>query len=169
MHHIVVMGVSGSGKTTLAHGIADAMGWPFAEGDDFHPQANRDKMASGIPLTDEDRWPWLRTVAAWIGAREVAGESTVITCSALKRAYRDLLREGHRHLRFLEVTAPAALIAGRLETRTGHFMPPSLLNSQLAALEPLAEDEPGLMVSAEGSPDAVLHRTLAALGLSPAA
>src|SRR6478752_6936524 len=91
---IVVMGVSGAGKTTVGRGIAEAMGWEYAEGDDFHPEANVAKMASGHPLTDEDRWPWLHAIGDWLGARERAGESAVVTCSALRRVYRDLLRDG---------------------------------------------------------------------------
>ncbi|TQM64398.1 gluconokinase [Humibacillus xanthopallidus] len=162
---VVVMGVSGSGKTTIATGIAAATGWEFAEGDDFHPAANVEKMRGGIPLTDDDRWPWLETIGAWISAKEAAGESAVVTCSALRRAYRDVLRRGRPHVRFLHVQAPGAVIADRVEHRAGHYMPPSLLPSQLATLEPLGPDEPGVTVTAEGAADAVLARCLLALGL----
>lgn len=162
---VIVMGVSGSGKTTLAQGIASVMGWPFAEGDDFHSDANVVKMRQGEALTDEDRWPWLEEVGSWISARERAGESAVVTCSALRRVYRDLLRQGRPHVRFLHVTVPDDVIRDRLQTRPGHYMPPSLLPSQLATLEPLAEDEPGVVVTNEGSTAQVLDRALGALGL----
>jgi gluconokinase len=162
---IVVMGVSGSGKTTVARGIADVMGWEFAEGDDFHPRANVEKMAGGHPLTDEDRWPWLRLIGDWISTKESRGESAVVTCSALRRVYRDLLREGRPHVRFCHVSAPSELIQHRMEERKGHYMPPSLLPSQLATLEPLEDDEPGVVVTTEGSPEDVLDRALRALGL----
>ena len=165
---VVVMGVSGSGKTTVAQGVAEAMRWPFAEGDAFHPQANVDKMHAGIPLTDEDRWPWLRLVGDWLSEQEAAGRSAVVTCSALRRAYRDLLREGRPAVRFLHVTVPAETIAGRLEHRAGHYMPPSLLPSQLATLEPLEPDEPGVQVPGGGSEAEVLARALDALALTPA-
>ena len=162
---IVVMGVSGSGKTTVATGIATALGWQFAEGDDFHPEANVAKMRSGQPLTDDDRWPWLETIGRWISAREAAGESAVVTCSALRRAYRDVLRRDRPHVRFLHVEAPGAVIADRVEHRAGHYMPPSLLPSQLATLEPLGPDEPGVSVTTEGEPTEVRDRCLIALGL----
>lgn len=162
---IVVMGVSGSGKTTVAKGIAEAMGWEFVEGDDFHPRANVEKMESGHPLTDEDRWPWLRLIGEWISAKESRGESAVVTCSALRRAYRDLLREGRPHVRFCHVSAPAGLIQDRMAQRPGHYMPPSLLPSQLATLEPLEADEPGIVVTTEGSAEEVLARALRGLGL----
>jgi gluconokinase len=161
---VVVMGVSGSGKTTVAEGLAARLGWEFAEGDDFHPAANVEKMRSGHPLDDDDRWPWLRELAGWIGERERAGRSVVVTCSALKRAYRDLLREGHPSVWFAHVTADAALIRERLEHRSGHYMPASLLDSQLVTLEPLEGDEPGAAVSGAGAPETVVDELLAALG-----
>lgn len=161
------MGVSGSGKTTLAKGIAQSMHWLFAEGDEFHSEANVAKMASGTPLTDEDRWPWLRAIGAWIGEQESAGVSAVITCSALRRAYRDVLREGHPHVRFCHASAPEGVILDRVEHRAGHYMPPSLLPSQVAALEALEPDEPGVTVSVEGAEQEVLARALDALGLTP--
>ena len=164
---IVVMGVSGSGKTTVARGIAEAMGWEFAEGDDFHSEANVAKMAAGHPLTDEDRWPWLRSIGDWLSEHERAGRSAVVTCSALRRVYRDLLREDRPDVRFCHVEADAALIKDRIEHRTGHYMPPSLLPSQLATLEPLQPDEPGVVVSVEGKQQANVERALQALGLHP--
>jgi len=135
---IVVMGVSGSGKSTVAATLVDLLGFEFAEGDEFHPPANVEKMRAGIPLDDEDRWPWLRTLAAWIGDHEQAGRSDVVTCSALKRVYRDLLRDGHPSVWFAHVAVDADTLRERLGKRTGHYMPPSLLDSQMATLEPLS-------------------------------
>jgi gluconokinase len=160
---LVVMGVSGSGKTTVAQRVAQRLGWVFAEGDDFHSPANVAKMRAGHPLTDEDRWPWLRTLADWIGAREAAAEDAVLTCSALKRAYRDVLADGHPSVRFVHVTASDDTIRRRLEHRRGHYMPASLLTSQLAALEPLQPDEPGLTLPGDGDPDDVVSDLVARL------
>jgi gluconokinase len=165
---VVVMGVSGSGKTTVARGIADRMHWAFAEGDSFHPPANVAKMRAGVPLTDEDRWPWLRRVGEWIDDQEAAGRSAVVTCSALRRVYRDVLREGRPHVRFCQVTAAPRLIEDRLQHRAGHYMPASLLGSQLATLEPLERDEPGVVVSGEATEAQVLAAALSALRLTPA-
>ena len=157
---VVVMGVSGSGKSTVAAGLVDRLGCAFAEGDDFHPPANVAKMRAGMPLDDDDRWPWLRTLAAWIGEHEQAGRNAVVTCSALKRSYRDLLRDGHPSVWFAHVTVDADLLRDRVEQRTGHYMPPSLLDSQLATLEPLQDDEPGASISGAGTPDAVVEELL---------
>ena len=162
---VIVMGVSGSGKSTIAKGISTVMGWEFAEGDAFHSEANVAKMASGQPLTDEDRWPWLESIGDWISGKEAAGESAVVTCSALRRVYRDLLRRDRPHVRFLHLEAPSDLIQDRMEHRPGHYMPPSLLPSQLATLEPLEEDEPGVAVTNEGTAAQVLDRCLVSLGL----
>lgn len=164
---LVVMGVSGSGKTTVARGIADALGWTFAEGDDFHPRANVEKMASGEPLTDEDRWPWLRAIGDWVDEQVQQGQDCVVTCSALRRAYRDVLREGRPGVRFCHVAADEQLIADRLEHRTGHYMPPSLLPSQFATLEPLQDDEPGATVSAAPTPQEIVVNAMRALRLEP--
>lgn len=161
---VVVMGVSGSGKTTVAERLAERLDWEFAEGDDFHPRANVEKMAAGHPLDDDDRWPWLRTIGGWIDQREATGRSVVVTCSALKRSYRDLLREGRPSVWFAHVTADAALIRDRIEHRSGHYMPASLLDSQLAALEPLGTDEAGAEIDGAGSPDAVVDGLITALG-----
>lgn len=144
--HIVVMGVSGSGKTTTGAALAQRMGWPFVEGDSFHPEANVRKMAEGTPLDDTDRAPWLQALANQIAAAEARGESLVLGCSALKRAYRDILRGGAPRVRFLHIHGPRELLAERLNHRAGHFFPPKLLESQLATLEPLAEDEDGAVV-----------------------
>jgi gluconokinase len=158
--YVVVMGVSGSGKTTLAKGIADRLHWRFQEGDDLHPRANVEKMSRGEPLTDEDRWPWLDAIGSWLDERARAGENAVVTCSALRRAYRDRLREGRPGVVFCHVTADADLIRRRVEERRGHYMPASLLPSQLATLEPLEPDEPGFAVSAEGASEDVLEEAL---------
>jgi gluconokinase len=162
---VVVMGVSGSGKTTLAEGIAGRLHWRFQEGDELHPRANVEKMSRGEPLTDEDRWPWLDAIGHWLDERERAGESAVLTCSALRRAYRDRLRAGRPGVRFLHVVASAETLRERLEHRRGHYMPASLLPSQLTTLETLGDDEPGVTVSAEGEPADVLASALRALGL----
>jgi gluconokinase len=160
---VVVMGVSGSGKTTVAKELARRLGREYVEGDDFHPAGNVEKMRAGIPLTDEDRGPWLQSLADWIGENERTGRPVVLTCSALKRSYRDLLRAGHPSVRFVHVSADAQLLRERVAQRRNHYMPASLLDSQLAALEPLQPDEPGVTVSAAGSPDAVVDEALAEL------
>lgn len=146
------MGVSGVGKSRVATELVAATGWAFLEGDALHSTANRDRMAAGRPLTGADRRPWLAALAGWIGSPEQAGRNAVLTCSALRRSYRDVLRAGHPSVRFVHLTAPASLVEARLLARTDHFMPASLLGSQLAALEPLAPDEPGFVVPAGGEP-----------------
>ncbi|WP_168582718.1 gluconokinase [Gephyromycinifex aptenodytis] len=163
--HIVVMGVSGCGKSTIAQSLAQRLGWEFAEADQFHPQANIDKMTSGIPLTDEDRWPWLRALAAWIGEQEAAGKTSVITCSALRRVYRDMLREGAPGVVFAHLQGGANVISERMSGRSGHFMPPELLDSQLETLEPLQEDEPGVQLDVRLSPEEIVEEALLRLGL----
>jgi gluconokinase len=159
------MGVSGSGKTTLATAIAARLGWDFQEGDELHPPANVAKMSRGEPLDDDDRWPWLAAIGAWMDEEVARGASAVVTCSALRRAYRDVLREGRPEVRFCHVTADPELIRARVEERRGHYMPASLLPSQLDTLEPLAADEPGVSVSAEGPAEQVLATALERLGL----
>jgi gluconokinase len=144
--HVVVMGVSGSGKTTVAQGISEVTGLPYGEADRFHPPANIAKMSAGIPLDDDDRWPWLRELAAWMAAQAAEGRSTVIACSALKRAYRDMLRAGPPGLQFVHLAGSAELIRERMAHRAGHFMPVTLLDSQFATLEPLADDEDGIVL-----------------------
>lgn len=161
---VVVMGVSGVGKTTVGALLAERLGWAFEEGDALHPEANVAKMAAGEPLTDDDRRPWLELVAAWIEARTAAGEPGVITCSALKRVYRDVLRR--TGVVFVHLTGPDAITAERLAGRRGHFMPPSLLASQLSTLEPLGADENGLRVSTELSPEAQVDAIAARLGVA---
>jgi gluconokinase len=162
--HCIVMGVAASGKTTIATRLAARLQYAFADADDFHPAANVAKMARGIPLTDADREPWLRTLAAWIAAQHKAGRSSVLACSALKRRYRDLLRApAPREVFFVHLAAPREALLERLRHRQGHFMSAELLDSQLAALEPLQYDEPGIMLEATGSPEAIIERVLASL------
>lgn len=141
-HHVVVIGVSGSGKSTIAAELAGRMNFRFADADDFHPETNVKKMADGIPLTDEDRLPWLKSLATWMSERAAAGDSTVLACSALKRSYRDLLRQGPAGVAFLHLDGPAETIRKRMLLRD-HFMPAVLLDSQIATLEPLEADEHG--------------------------
>jgi gluconokinase len=141
---LVVMGVSGSGKSTVAGILAGRLGWDLEEGDDLHPAANVAKMAAGEPLTDEDRWPWLDRVAGWVRAHTAAGRPGVITCSALKRSYRDRLRGDH--VVFVYLAGSREVLAQRLAARTDHFMPAALLDSQLAALEPPGDGENALTV-----------------------
>ena len=149
----VMMGVSGSGKTTIAQGVAKREGWRLVEGDDFHPSSNIAKMKAGTPLTDEDRWPWLRAIAAEIDAIRTRGESAVVTSSALKRAYRDILIDGRPDVVLVYLKGSKDLIAGRMTARKGHFMPPKLLDSQFATLEEPGGDEHPVVVSIEPSPD----------------
>ncbi len=162
---VIVMGVSGSGKTTVAELLADRLGWEFVEGDDFHPPANVAKMAGGTPLDDDDRRPWLATLGRHIADRLRAGQSLVVTCSALKRSYRDALSAGAdgERLVFLHVNADQEVIRGRMQARVDHFMPSDLLDSQVATLEPLADDEPGVSISNAGTPEEVVERAAQAI------
>ena len=166
VQQVVVMGVSGVGKTTVAKGISTILGWTFAEGDAFHPEANVAKMASGQPLTDDDRWPWLRSIGDWMTDEIAAGRPAVVTCSALRRVYRDLLREGRPEVVFCHLVAGEDLIGERMVRRTDHYMPASLLPSQLATLEPLEPDEPGVVVSVDGEAAEVIAHALTGLGLA---
>lgn len=150
---IVVSGVSGSGKTTVARLLAKRLDIPFAEADDFHPPANVAKMSAGVPLDDADRQPWLEAVGRWLHEHDTGG---VVACSALKRRYRDTLREACPSAFFLHLTASHELLAERLGRRTGHFMPRSLLDSQIAALEPLEPDEQGAELDATPAPDTIV-------------
>ena len=164
--HLIVMGVAGSGKTTAADNLARVLGWPVAEADDFHPAANIEKMSSGIPLTDEDRWPWLAALRDWMTANAHEGLSTIVTCSALQRSYRDLLTQAEGRVRFVHLRAPRAELEDRMSHRAGHFMPTSLLTSQVATLEPLEGDEDGVVVDSRPTPEETLTAVLAALGLA---
>jgi len=151
VRHLVVMGVSGSGKTTVAKELAARLGYEFAEGDDFHPPANVEKMSAGVPLDDADRQPWLRGLADWARKRHQQGVSTVMTCSALRRRYRDVLREGAAGTCFVHLKVDRDRLVQRMSGRR-HFMPPSLLDSQLDALEPLGPDEDGVTVEVTDEP-----------------
>ncbi len=162
--HLVVIGVAGSGKTTVARELAQRLGCPFADADDFHPPANVAKMSAGIPLSDEDRWPWLDAIAAWIRARTAAGETAVVTCSALRRAYRDVLRAASPDVRFVHLAGPRELLSARIGGRRGHFMAASMLDSQLAILEPLAPGEPGITVDVTPPPPEIVSGILKQLG-----
>lgn len=159
------MGVSGSGKTTIGQLLAEALGVPFGEGDAHHPRSNIAKMAGGVPLTDADREPWLELLGGWL--RDHAGTGGVLSCSALKRSYRDVLRSYAPTTRFLHLHGPEELLASRVQARTAHFMPTGLLDSQLRILEPLAPDEPGATLTIGPSAAVLTRRGLAALGLAP--
>ena len=160
---LVVMGVSGSGKTTVAALLAGRLGWSFEDGDDLHPPANVAKMHAGQPLTDEDRWPWLHAVAAWIDAARAGRDGGVIACSALRRAYRDMVVGGRSDVRLIYLRGDPALIARRQAARHGHFMPSSLIGSQFAALEEPGPDERPIVAPVEGRPDEVVDGILAQL------
>ncbi len=148
----VVMGVAGSGKSLIGAAFARALGVDFVEGDEYHPAENVRRMASGVPLTDEDRAGWLRALAARIGEARATGTGLVVTCSALKRSYRDVLRAEADDLQFVFLRGPRALIAERLASRRGHFMPPSLLDSQFATLEEPSADEQAWVCDVRESP-----------------
>lgn len=152
---VVVMGVSGSGKTTVARELAQKLGWAFLEGDSMHPPANVAKMTAGTPLDDDDRWPWLDAIAQWMTQRLQRGESAVVACSALRRVYRDRLRQAGAGVRFVYLHVPHDELARRMRSRD-HFMPPSLLDSQLATLEEPGADEDALRVTEEQGVEASL-------------
>ena len=163
VEHLVLMGVSGCGKTTAALNLHNALGWPVAEADDFHPEVNIDKMSRGIALTDEDRWPWLESMRDWMSERAADGVKTIVTCSALKRSYRDLLSGAQGRVFFIHLLAQPEELQERMAHREGHFMPPSLLPSQFAALEPLSDDEDGVTVVSRATPEETFEAILAAL------
>jgi gluconokinase len=165
---LVVMGVSGCGKSTVAALLAGQLDWPFEEGDSLHPQANVDKMAAGHPLTDEDRWPWLEKVARWAEQRLEAGGDGVITCSCLKRPYRNLVNRRGSGIEFVYLAGSKELILARLAARRGHFMPPSLIDSQFDALEEPGADEPCLRVEVGPAAAVVTAEVITRLGLTPA-
>jgi gluconokinase len=143
--HVVVMGVSATGKTTVAEQLAEELGCEFVEGDSLHPRRNIEKMEQGIPLSDEDRWPWLQAIAELVAVRDHEGTSTVVTCSALKRSYRKVLRDA-APMFFVHLHAPFEVLEQRMQLRTKHFMPTSLLHSQFETLEELGDDEEGVVV-----------------------
>ncbi len=160
-HLVVIMGLAGTGKTTVGPLLADRLGVPYAEGDDFHPQTNIAKMSAGAPLTDQDRLPWLDAIGGWAHGR--AGLGGVISCSALKRSYRDRLRASAPGLVFVHLTGDRKLIEDRMTHRQGHFMPTALLDSQFATLQPLQADEAGFAVDVSGSPEEITERAMSAL------
>lgn len=157
---LVVMGVAGSGKTTIARALAEHLGWRYQEGDALHPPANVAKMATGTPLTDNDRWPWLAAIAAVIDGWRAKEASGVVTCSALKRTYRDVLVGARADVRLVHLAGDRALIGARMAARIGHFMPPALLDSQFATLEPPGPDEDAIVVDI-GPPPAIIVAGLA--------
>ena len=161
---LVVMGVSGSGKTTVAALLAGRLHWDFEDADDLHPAANVAKMHAGIPLTDEERWPWLRAVAGWIDASRAAGRHGVVACSALKRSYRDIIIGGRPDVRLVYLKGDRQLITGRLACRHGHFMPAGLLASQFEALEEPTADERPIVVSIDRHPRDIVDELVLVLG-----
>jgi len=160
---IIVMGVSGSGKTTVAALLAGRLGWEFEDGDWLHPPENVRKMEAGTPLNDDDRWPWLHAIADWIAERRRDGGHGVIACSALKRAYRDILLGDQGDVRLVYLKGDAELIGRRIRARHGHFMPPELLRSQFQALEEPAPEEKPITVSIEPRPHEIVATILDAL------
>jgi carbohydrate kinase (thermoresistant glucokinase family) len=161
---IVLMGVTGAGKTTVGELLAARLGAHFAEGDAYHPPANVAKMRGGTPLEDADRWPWLEAVRADMARWLEAGRTAVVACSALKRAYRDVLRRAGPGVRFVHLAGAAELIETRLAERRGHYMPPTLLPSQLATLEDPRGEPDVLQIGIEGTPEAIVERILDGLG-----
>jgi gluconokinase len=161
---LIVMGVSGCGKSTVGELLGQHLAWPFRDGDSFHSAANVAKMHTGIPLTDEDRWPWLAAIAAWIAELRGQGQHGIVACSALKRVYRDALRDGHDDVRFIFLEGNMELIAARLAKRKNHYMPPSLLASQFGTLEPPGTDENPITVSIDQEPEGIaadaLHKLI---------
>ena len=162
---LVMMGVSGCGKSTVAALMAGLLGWPFEEGDALHPASNIEKMKVGHPLTDDDRGPWLEKVAEWVEERLDAGESGLITCSALKRSYRDVINRRGSGVVFVYLAGSRETIAARLAARHGHFMPPGLLDSQFADLEEPTPDEPQIRVDIGPAPGVIARGIVAELGL----
>ena len=158
-HHpprvILLMGVAGSGKSTVGEALAADLGWPFRDADSFHPAANIARMRAGVPLTDDDRWPWLDAIARWLDERRAAAAPAIVSCSALKRRYRDRLLAGRPDVGLVHLAGSFELIEARMRARQGHFMPLGLLRSQFDALEPPAADERPLVVSIEGTPRAI--------------
>jgi len=163
---LVVMGVSGCGKSTVAALLAGRLAWPFEEGDALHPQANIEKMTAGHPLTDEDRAPWLQKVAAWVEEQLDAGQSGLITCSALKRAYRDVINRRGSGIVFVYLSGTRETIAARLTARHGHYMPASLLESQFAALEEPTPDEPEITIDVGPAPGVIAQHIVEQLNLT---
>ncbi len=166
---LVVMGVSGSGKSTIASMLAHRLHWIYEDGDWFHPQSNIEKMHHGEPLTDADRWPWLHGIAAWIDATRRSGNRGVVACSALKRAYRDILVDGRRDVRLIFLQGDREVIARRIAARADHFMPTDLLDSQFKALEPPTPDERPIVVSIVPHPREIVETIVRKLGIDEGA
>ena len=158
---LVVMGVSGSGKSTVGAALAQRLQVPFEDADDLHPSANIAKMSAGHALNDEDRFPWLELIGEWLAVHEEGGG--VMSCSALKRKYRDQLRQHLDGLAFVHLAGTQDVIAHRQASRPGHFMPASLLASQFATLEPLQPDERGVVIDVDQSIDAIVEQTVSGL------
>jgi gluconokinase len=156
---LIAMGVSGAGKSKIGEMLAERLHCAFTDGDAFHSAANKEKMHHGIPLTDEDRWPWLKTIRAAIEDKQKAGETAVFTCSSLKRSYRDVLRAGDKDVWFVYLKGSREVLSERLGHRTGHFFDPSLLQSQLDTLEEPGDDE-AITVSIELTPEAIVDEVL---------
>jgi gluconokinase len=165
---LVMMGVSSSGKSTVGALLAGRLHWDFADADWFHPESNVDKMHAGVPLTDDDRWPWLKAVAQWIDLARAHETHAVVACSALKRSYRDVLIGRRPDVRLVYLQGSEQLIVRRMVTRHGHFMPASLLHSQFEALEEPTLDEHPIIVSVEPRPSEIVARIMAELHLQPA-
>jgi gluconokinase/shikimate kinase len=163
---LVLMGVSGCGKTTVGTILAGRLGWPFEDGDALQPQSNVEKMKAGHPLSDLDRWPWLDLVAKWIDTRLDRSENGLIACSALKRSYRDVLNRRGSGVVFVFLAGSKEMIASRLVARHGHFMPPSMLDSQFADLEEPSSGEPAIRVDIGPTPDVIAQGIMQELGLS---
>ena len=163
---LIVMGVAGSGKSTIGETLAARLGWVFEDGDRFHPASNVAKMSAGQPLTDEDRWPWLKAIADEIDRLCAAGERAVVACSALRRTYRDILVHGRNDVQIVYLNGTQQLIADRLGRRKGHFMPPGLLASQFKTLEPPANDEHPFTVSIDAPVEAIVDDIARQLKLS---
>ncbi|HSS67478.1 MAG TPA: gluconokinase [Nocardioidaceae bacterium] len=161
---VVVMGVAGSGKTAVGRMLADRLGWAFVDGDELHPPQNVEKMRAGVPLDDADRGPWLRAVSDWIVAQHRDDHACVVACSALKRPYRDQLRESGVGITFVHLDLPFDVAVARVSARSGHFMPAELARSQFGALEPLGEDESGHTVDATGDLDSVVAKVADLVG-----
>ena len=165
---LVIMGVSGSGKSTIAEALAKRLDWRFADGDKFHPASNVAKMSAGQPLTDEDRWPWLQAIADEIDRLCGKGQPVVVACSALKRAYRQVLVHGRDDVRIVFLDGSEELIASRLAARRGHFMPPGLLASQFKTLEPPTADERPVTVSIDATVEVIVDDIIRQLKLDAA-
>ena len=160
---MVIMGVSGSGKSTVGELLGHRLGVPFIDGDDLHPAANKEKMRTGIPLDDDDRRPWLQEIGRTLQSHQQDGQGVIVACSALKRRYRDLLREHAPEVVFLHLQGSADTLAARMAARNHEFMPATLLTSQLEALEPLEADERHMLLDVRQSPSELADRAAAAL------